>query len=83
MCPVGLFFSHRGEVCRHTEGQRTETYRPTVAATDATAQCCLHVGKSYRTQLTWATVPCSEYTGQVLLHLRSMHVETTPILGTT
>lgn len=61
MCvSLGLCFSHRGEVCRHSKGQRAETHGPTAAATDSAAQCCLHVGKSDWTQQPGTTVPCSE-----------------------
>lgn len=57
---LGLFISHRGEVCRHSEGQGAEAHGPTAAAADAATQCCFHVGKSHWAQQPGATVPSSE-----------------------
>ena len=59
---LGLFFAYCGEVCRHTEGQGAEANGPAAPATDAAAQCCLHVGKPHWTQQPWATIPGSELT---------------------
>lgn len=58
--PSGLLVSHRGEVCRHAEGQGAEAHRPAASAADAAAQHCLNVGESDRAQLSGTTVSGSK-----------------------
>lgn len=57
---LGLFIANCCEVCRHSEGQRAEAHGSTAAATDATAQCCFHVGKSLWAQQFRSTVLSSK-----------------------
>lgn len=42
---AGLLISHRGEVCRHTEGQGAAASAAAAGAADAAAQQCDHLGE--------------------------------------
>lgn len=57
----GMLVAHRGEICRHSEGQRAEALGPAAAAADAAAQRSIHVGKSHRTQQPGTAVSRSEW----------------------